>query len=266
MRYFPQLSTGAICQLPFSRRRVTRTVRLEADDGHSFKSGDPDAELIVWEIDEADLDDGEWSAIQSLFHDCEGRLGRFTFLDPADNLLRHSENLKEEAWNVPAGILLTPGAEDPHGGTNATLLMNSSQSVQGPGQFLAAPGGFQYCLSVFLRGTEGDQCVLVQSAGGLQARRAVGVGSAWRRVFAAGQLGTGEDGVSFGIELAPGQAAEVFGFQVEAQPMPSGYKRTTTRSGVHLNACFLDDTLRQVTQRDRQHATRLRIGASVERP
>ena len=64
-----------------------------------------------------------------------------------------------------------------------------------------------------------------------------------------------------GFEVPEAGAIEVFGFQVEAQPCASAYKKTGARNGVYSSARFGEDTLRVVTDGPDQHRFQIRITA-----
>lgn len=248
MLWFPQLATGTAMQFPGTKRVVRRTVLSESADGRRVKLADPGAALSEWQLEFRGLTDAERGAIETLFAATEGRLGSFGFLDPFGNLARWSEDLGAVTWVRDSGVLLTPGVADPLGGSAATR-------VEGPGrvrQTLSVPGWFQYCASVWVRG--GDVRVFLGPVEGMFEG-----GAAWRRVSMPARLsGTGE-AVELGVEVAG--AAEVFGFQVEAQAGASKYKRTTSRSGVFSSASFAEDALAMTADGVNNHSARVRIQA-----
>ncbi len=51
------------------------------------------------------------------------------------------------------------------------------------------------------------------------------------------------------------------GCMAEAQPAPSAYRRTTSRSGVYRRARFDDDLLTMISEGPEQHSCRVRIVA-----
>src|SRR5258708_422791 len=107
MAVFPQLTTGAAALYPVTRVRKTRTVVNDLGDGRRVVYGDPNGGRQEWELRTAGLTGAEWNAIQGLFNVVEGRLGTFTFLDPAGNLLARSEEFGDPAWTNGPALQLT---------------------------------------------------------------------------------------------------------------------------------------------------------------
>ena len=71
-----------------------------------------------WRLRYEELTDGEMDTLRSFFEGVEGRLGTFTFLDPAGNLLAWSEQLDAEVWEKDPLVTVTgrPGGSRGHGG------------------------------------------------------------------------------------------------------------------------------------------------------
>jgi hypothetical protein len=259
MNYFPQLSSGALGQYPITRRRITRTVVNECPDGTQIRLSDPQACLIQWELKLSSLTTLEWQAIADLFDATEGGLTEFLFLDPADNLLSWSEDLTAGAWSKDATVALVTPVDDPLGTQCATHVAHTGQTSQRIQQVAAIPAQLQYSFSVYARSASTAAATLFQSAGANVVSTAFVVGPDWRRlVLPCKQSGTDEV-AAFGIALDAGVELDVFGFQVEAQPGASAYKKTTARSGVYPNARFQNDSLYTTTTGAEQHACVLRI-------
>jgi hypothetical protein len=70
------------------------------------------------------------------------------------------------------------------------------------------------------------------------------IGPAWTRVSVSGTGTTGAAQSTFAILVAPGQAIDVFGLQVEAQPNPSAYKTTVAALGIYQETHFGTDELK----------------------
>ena len=70
----------------------------------------------------------------------------------------------------------------------------------------------------------------------------------------SGEFSGTDEVVTFGIQAQPGRSADLFGIQVEAQAGASGYKMTTSNSGVYPTARFLDDALSITTDGPDQHS------------
>ncbi|MFB3829029.1 MAG: DUF2460 domain-containing protein [Bryobacteraceae bacterium] len=228
MRCFPQMA-----QYPLLRRRRLRTVVNESADGRRVKLADAAAGLTEWRLAFRDLADAEAETLEGFFRECEGRLAPFTFLDPADNLLRWSGKLDESVWEKGPMLTLAADAVD----ARIWHLQNSGAAAQAMAQTLEAPGTYQYCFSVWVRGAGR----VTLGAGELRLEETAG--TEWRRLTLAGEPGTGET-VRIALELEPGAAVEVFGMQAEAQLGASGYKPTASRGGVYENARFGQDEIR----------------------
>ncbi len=259
MLYYPQLQTGATGQYPTVRKRTMRTVRNTGIDGHTLKLGDPTGEVTLWELHYAGLTDEEWGAIASLFEAAEGRLKSFTFLDPGANLLRYSEDLEAEGWEVDSLLSLTRAVADPYGTSRATRVTNMAQAPQRLRQYVEIPANFQYCFSVYARSAEAIPVRLERSSTLRSEVKVFEVTQTWKRLISSGNLAAEEMGMYFGVELEPGATVELFGFQAESQPGASKYKATWMRSGVYKSARFAEDSLRRVTEGHQSSAAVVRI-------
>lgn len=237
MDYFPQLETGAMGQFPLRRTRRMRTIENRMPGGEAVRFADVAAELTEWHLEFRDLSDGEAGRLAQFFETMEGRLRTFSFLDPAGNLLAWSEELDAEAWTKNPLTAVTAGVGDPHGGTRAWRIVGPGPA--GVSQTLSIPDGFHYCMSVYAR-CDGQATVALLRG---EQRSEQHVTSDWKRLtFPSVGAGAGES-VRFGLELAAGGSVEVFGFQVEPQAGASGYKKTTSRTGIFRNARLGDDRL-----------------------
>src|ERR671910_288909 len=99
MLYFPQLATGASAQFPLEWRLIRRTIVNRTADGTLLKLDDPNAAGIAWSLRYQGLTEAERAALEALFHDTEGRLQTFLFLDPRGNLLTWTEDLSKPVWH-----------------------------------------------------------------------------------------------------------------------------------------------------------------------
>ena len=260
MLAFPQLNSGALVQTSsFRRTSETRTEANRLADGSEVRGPDYNAAEAIWEVALSELSDGELTSISTLFDAVEGRVGTFTFLDPAGNLLQWSEDLSRNCWQKGAMLQLLPGIADPFGGTGAVRVTNAGQSAQDVSQGLAAPATFVYCLSVYARAAAAGSVSLFVQAGQSRQIEAFDLGATWRRCFLSPCTGAGVDQVSFGVELAAGASVELFGFQAQAQPVPSQYRRTFDAGGVYSAARFDADEFACVTDAPGRNASALRI-------
>ena len=243
MLVFPQLSTGGAALYPVVRRSGKRSVVNALADGRTVIYGDAEGGVREWELRAKGLTGDEWAAIEALFGAVRGRLSTFTFLDPAGNLLAHSEDFSDPVWTNGAALQMTPGQTDPVGTTRATRVVNSSGTGQGIVQILAVPGNYQYSMSVWARTDAGSSVNLTASAGTANASLTVALDSQWRRVSLFSALGQSAASVSFGVQLGAGASVHLFGMQAEAQLAPSDYKKTGSGSGA-IRARFSTDELR----------------------
>jgi hypothetical protein len=254
MAAYPQLGSGALGQFPVRKKRRTRTVVNQAADGSTIKLADPAGEVTEWQLTYTDLSDEEAAALRAFFGAAEGTLNGFTFLDPAGNLLAWSDQLDEDAWQKDPLLSLTGGIGDPRGSALAWRLSNGGGAEQGAGQTLAAPGEYQYCLSAYVRAATATSVGL--TAGSQTARRAVA--SEWTRIAWTCSGDAQATSMRFGIEIAPGDAVEVYGLQVEAQTAASGYK-ASGRGGVYEDAHLGDDVLTITSTDVNRHSCTVKI-------
>ena len=243
MEHFPQLSTGTIAQYPIVKMRHHRISLASGVDGRQWKLGDAAAGGQTWRLTLQGLTQEEWDAVEDLFVTCAGRLRPFTFLDPFDNLLAHSEDLGEAVWQADPMLGLNSGSSDPMGTHRATTITNAGQTPQSIRQTLSVPSGLTYCLSLYVRSGQSTPVTLRVSAPGGVAEKIVAAGGDWQRLSLTAALGAQGETVTFGLELGAGAIVDVFGLQAEAQPGASLYKKTMGSSGVHSDARFLRDEL-----------------------
>jgi hypothetical protein len=243
MLVFPQLTTGAAALYPVRRRRSRRSVRNVLRDGSTVVYLDPDWRRTEWDLDARGWTEGEWRAVEDLFLAVRGAAGTFTFLEPAGNLLRHSEAFEAAVWDKGPLVTVHLGLPDPVGGANAAALTNAGPTPAELGQTLAVPGEFTYALSVWVRSGVAGDIQLFAAADGAELERTVRAEAAWRRVYTPVSLGVAAEAVRFGVRLNAGQSVELFGMQVEAQPGMGDYQKTEEQGGVYPDARFGTDVL-----------------------
>jgi hypothetical protein len=259
MLVFPQLTSGAIGQLPIVRRRRYIAPINVLGDGSSITYPDLTPRTNFWELTLRDLSDPEADSIRQLFQLAEGRRGAFTFLDPTANLFAYSEELEGTCWSKDPLLQLTPGVADPLGGLRAIRMINTGQDLQSLTQTLDGPGWFNFCFSVYGRSSGSSELSLCRSSSSNIHAGVFPLGAAWTRCALSGAL-TGET-IQFALQLPAGASVDLFGIQAEAQPSASGYKQSRARGGVYSNARFDEDTLRQTCDGPDQHGFNLRIVA-----
>ena len=260
--YFPQLTNGSLAQYPVARRWSKAVTTNTLPDGSTVIMTGPAPPRVSWELRYTGLSVTEWGALETLFEVSQGRFGTFRFVDPTDNLLVWSEDLTAPAWSADPLLQVSTAVGDPMGGSSAAGLTNDGQAPQRLMQTVAGPSWFQYCFSVYLRSDAPVTVDLIRAGAGDEVRQTVSVVGTWARFHASGVLGSQDDGISFGIELAAGTSAFVFGAQVEAQPCAGAYKTKLDRSGVYPKSRFDQDTLVHTTDTSGQYSTTIRITAS----
>jgi hypothetical protein len=249
MLVYPQLT-----QFPVARRRRVRTAVNRARDGSSVKLADPPGGVTEWNLSYSDLSDDEAAALQQFFESAEGTLNEFTFLDPNDNLLAHSDDLLHAGWEHGPLLTLTNGAADPCGGTGAWHVENSGAAAQEFAQTLSAPAGYLYCMSVYVRADVPATATMV--IGDHRADRTVT--EQWTRIAFTDSGDPDAESIRFALEFPAGAAVDVYGMQVEPQAAPSGY-RPSSSGGVYENARLRDDTLTITTTGVNRHSCTVNI-------
>ena len=262
-RIFPQLSSGAMTQYPLRITESIRTVINQTADGRRVRYSDPGALRCEWEISHHALSDDEWLAVESLFRDCEGRRQSFLFLDPSSNLVAASESFDSSVWVKGPGIVLSQGALDPNGRPRATQVSNSAAALQSMSQSISIPAWFQYSFSVYARSAIATQLRLIVSTDGAFAERLFDLTAAWQRCAVFSAMSVSTDAVEVAVQLPAGTTVELFGAQMEAQPAPSPYQRTSLRTGRYPDTRFAGDTLTQVSTSPGEHSTVIRILSHV---
>jgi hypothetical protein len=243
MLYYPQLTSGSVCQYPVLRSTTTRTVANQLASGDTVRMSDLAAEMARWQLHYAGLTDAEVSSINELLAATEGRLNTFTFLDPIDNLLAWTEDWTNSVWTADPLLEVSIGTADPYGGTGAIQLTNTAQAAQQVSQSVAGPSWFQYCYSIYLRSDSPCAVQLLLSATSQQSTSALAVPSTWTRTTLAGSLASQDDGLSVGLIIPPGARMFAFGPQLEAQKAPGPYKMNTVQAGVYPATRFDVDSL-----------------------
>jgi hypothetical protein len=194
------------------------------------------------------------AALQEFFAAAEGTLNGFTFLDPAGNLLAWTDQLDNAVWTADPFLARTGGVADPPSGNNAWHLSNSGAAAQSLSQTLAAPGGYVFSFSAYVRSSAGATVTALIGTG--RAVRATATG--WSRISYTGRGDSAAESIVFALELPPGAAMDVYGLQVEPQAAPSCYKPGTA-GGVYENARLADDALEFTTTGPTNHSATVNI-------
>lgn len=255
MSFFPQLSTGAMSQFPLFRRQVFRTVINNAADGREVRWLDPFGSTLALTCYFNGLSDAEMQAIEAFFIEKEGRRMTFCLLDPGLNLLRWSEDFSRNSWIVGPDVTMSTAQNDPWGTQRATSIVNLSAGTQQILQILTVPGNYTYSMSVWLRTDTRSSVVLSATSGGFTQNLVVAPQPTWQRYHLPVKMPSESASVGFGLELPAGTAVCVVGAQVDAQPAPSVYRRSTSRHGVHPNVRFAMDSLIRKTNGPNDNST-----------
>lgn len=241
--FFPQLSSGAMAQFPFSKNKFIRTVQNILADGTMLLSPDPSATRITWDLNFNALSTADIEAIQAHFTACLGPYRAFTFIDPSDNMLVFSSDLSNTVWTAAPNIQLTVGIADPVGGSGAFVVTNTGQVPGTISQTIIAPSNYQYCFSVYVRSSGNSSLILTRSGSTNSSSDSFSCGPDWSRIVSAGHLNDLGTAFTVIMELQPGQAVQVFGPQLEPQIEPSRYCPTASVSGVYTNAHWASNQL-----------------------
>ena len=261
MRFYPQLTTGATCLYPFSKTRRTRTIGSESPSGSTVKLADDAGAAVEWDLGYRGMSDAEAAGLQALFDSTEGRYREFTFLDPADNLLRWSEDFEQPVWQELGLLVLSAGFPDPTGGNGATQIANPTAVDLRIEQEIDGPAWYHYAFSVFLRSDSGTVVRLTRSSTNAEETGDQSTSQEWHRRVLSGRLSGADESIRFGIVIPAGKTAEVYGCQAEAQPGASTYRKTTSRSGVYTRCRFGSDSLRITTEGPNHHGCRVQLRA-----
>lgn len=254
MLVFPQLSSGAVAQMPLKRRTEYRTLLNQSLDGNEIRVADASFVARVWQLPLQSLSDQEWQAIQNLFAETEGQLQTFLFLEPGANLLKWSGDFTQAAW-VAAGITIAGGITDPTGGAAASELTGAGTLSQS----LNIPAAYRYAASIWARTSQAGASLHLSDSASQQASVAFVGDGQWRRYTLSTAWSGSSQTVVFTVVTSGAAALDIYGAQLEAQVQASAYKRTLQQSGVHPAARFGSDTLGDRATSPGQHSGVLQI-------
>lgn len=263
MSFFPQLSTGAMSQFPLRRRQAFRTVINNLSDGSEVKRLDSFASKLILSLDFCGLSDTEMQSIEDFFKEKEGRRLTFGLLDPGLNLLRWSEEFGRSAWIVGPQLSMSTGKDDPWGTQRATSISNPSIETQEVLQIITAPGHYVYSVSVWLRSDAASSVTLCATSGGFTQNVVVVPQRTWKRYHLPVKMPSDSTSVGFGLEIPARTTVCLVGFQVDAQPAPCAYRRSTSRHGVHQHVRFAMDSLTRTTIGPNDHSTTVLITTNL---
>jgi hypothetical protein len=261
--YFPQLSSGALAQYPIKKSRLVRTVKNLLADGSVVAFPDAGASRMVWELAYSGLTTADLSALKTHFSNCAGRLRSFTFLDPTENLLASSSDIRQQPWMVSSSIAIAPGAVGPDGFVSAFTAINNGGADQEIAQTLPIPASYNYSFSVFCFSRDTQPVRLIRRGPSVESSTEAILAGQWTRVVSSGILDDGGENFTVALSLAPGQEVCLYGPQLEAQPFPSPYRSTSQRSGVYTKAFWAEDQLAVAAESPDLFSTYFSIEAAV---
>ncbi|MCC6364700.1 MAG: hypothetical protein IT165_14360 [Bryobacterales bacterium] len=259
MPFFPQLSSGTIAQLPLIRSRRFRTLLNETSQYPSIRSLDPAAQKTVWDLTFQGLTDLERKAVEDLASATSGMLRSFTFLDPYDNLLPMSEDYQASVWQKDAGLIITPGQADPYGTHRASLLSNPTNVSRRLYQLLPIPCSFCFVSSVYLRTSVPAKTSLRIGALSEPTTQDFDTLTEWTRHDIHNIPSASQELLFIGVELPANTEIVIFGAQLEATLIPTDYKVTSGRSGVHESCRLGSDRLQWTTFGINNHSITLSV-------
>jgi len=249
MLIFPQLLSGAVAQFPLSKSYSQRNVVNEQEDGTRFIAPDVSSRTMKWNLSYRALKESEAATLATFFSEAQGKLQKFTFLDPTRNLLQWSADLEKPVWVRPALLTVTPGSTDNFGGANAVRIVNTSGSDLAVEQSLAFNSTVNCCFSVYAKSDGPQQFRLIRS--GSQESSLFEAGLTWKRFYLTTTSQPGDLPSTFSVSVLPGSGLDICGISVEAQPTPGVYVQTLGRSGAYSAARFDQDVLAfTITGRD----------------
>jgi hypothetical protein len=260
--YFPQLASGAIAQYPVRKLRLARTIKNVLPDGSMILYPDAGAGRLLWDLSYTNLSTADAAALQAHFNACVGSLHAFTFIDPTENMLLSSSDLRAAAWHNSSLIEVTPGAGDPDGGSAAFIVTNTGQGNQEISQALPVPANYQYCFSVYASSAQSSAITLIRRGSSEQSTTVV-VGPSWSRVVSSGRLDDPRTNFTVAISLGAGQQLQLYGVQLEAQIAPSRYRPTTQAGGVFSNAHWAIDQLTVIADAPNLFSTSFSIETAI---
>jgi hypothetical protein len=254
MTIYPQFANGAVCQFPFEKTLIYRTISNTLEDGSRVVLEDPNSAAVQWKLGYSGLTDTEAESLQAFFVSVSGRLQTFTFLDPTGNLLTWSEDFTQPAWEMSSLMACHVGANDPLGTQRAITVANNGTASLALAQSISVPSSYLCSFSFYVRSTTPLAITLARGS----ATEVFSVTSSWQRAVLATIASAGSETSTFSVTLPAGAQVDLFGMQVEAQPAPSTYVRTLDQSGVYTATRFDSDSLAFTT--DGPNSNRCHVG------
>jgi hypothetical protein len=262
--FYPQLSSGAVAQYPIRKTRIARTIKNILPDGSMILFSDPDGGRLIWDLLYTELSDADVQILQAHFNACVGPFHGFTFIDPTDNMLASSVDLRSTPWVTASLIQVSGGAVDPSGGNGAFTVSNAGQINQELAQTANVPSGYQYCFSIYAMSAVPSAITMIRRGATTEDVTTVPIGPTWTRVTSSGRLNDNGTSFTVAISLTAGQQAQLYGPQLEAQRVPSGYRPTSQMGGVYANAHWAVAQLPIIAEAPGLFSTRFTIETALQ--
>ena len=263
--FFPQLASGAIAQYPIRKTSVVSTVKNVLPDGSMLVYRYPNApQNRIWQLVYNDLDVADMQALAAHFSACAGPLHAFTFIDPTENMLAWSSDLRMPPWASLPLVQMTPGLPDPAGGNGGFTVTNVGEAYLEITQSLTVPASYQYCLSLYAMSAQASQLVLSRRGASAEQSMTFPVGTSWTRAISSGRLQEAGTQLTIAIGLAAGQQVSLYGVQLEPQVTPSRYRATASNGGIYANAHWGVDQLTTVAEAPNLYSTSFSIEAVIK--
>ncbi len=263
MRFFPTILAGNIIQYPAKRRLTQRTVQNVTPSGTTYRSLDGSAAHWQWDLGFQDITALQRQQLDSLFDECRGRLHSFLFLDPFQNLVRHSAAFHEAVWERDASVVVTANQHDPFGGNRAYRLSNPSGTSGTLKQRLDIPAWATYTASCWLRASAPVTAELLVHPADTTVGHGITLSSVWQRHHITTTHASALEELHAGLKLPANTEIFAFGFQLEQYSAVSEYKNTNAESGIHANCRFVHDEIRWLTSGVDHHSARIRIQSPI---
>jgi len=136
-------------------------------------------------------------------------------------------------------VVVSEGITDPLGGGAASQLTGAGTVSQS----LSIPAKLRYAASVWGRTSQAGASLQLSDGAGLAQSAAFTSDGQWRRYVLSTAWASASETVVFTVSAPGGLPVDVYGAQLEAQPMASDYKKALEQGGVHPGARFTGDAL-----------------------
>ncbi len=262
MRFFPADIPGLAIQYPVKRRRSQRAIHSVTPGGMLYRSIDPGHRFVGWDLTFQNVTLSQRQELDDFFSGCEGRMQSFVFLDPFQNLVRHSEEFEHGAWEKDPSIVVLSNQPDPMGSSQGRRLSNASGIAGAVVQRLSVPAWFSYTISCWMRATVPTNVELCAHPAGTGGN-SLFVTTTWQIHVMRVHQASNETEIYAGLRLPSNSEIHAYGFQMEQFSSLSDYKRTVEEGGVITNSRFDQDEIRWVTSGIDHHSTRIAIHAPL---